>query len=92
MCVITNTRVFSVPVVCGGYQYNATIADKNCYIYEPQSDTWILSGNTTGDHINSGYTRHPQLGLVMIGGKTKIEQTTNGINVQVIFLTYTWQY
>ncbi len=58
----------SDPLVCGGLAEGAL--SPTCHEYKPRLDRWTeTSGEMLEARAYFGYTAHPELGLVMGGGR-----------------------
>ena len=76
----------SLPHICGGYDGSNHL--KECYVFHPQSNRWIVSGELTKGKGFSGSATHPSHGWVIAGGRnddgytSSAEQSQDGKTFQ----------
>ena len=73
----------SLPHVCGGG--DGSKPKKECYVFNPQSNRWNISGQMSQARAFSGSAAHPDHGWVIaggFGGGSSAEQTNDGKTLQ----------
>ena len=73
----------SLPHVCGGG--DGSKPKKECYVFNPQSNRWNISGQMSQARAFSGSAAHPDHGRVIAGGyggESSAEQTNDGKTLQ----------
>ncbi len=58
----------TAPLSCGGGRGTRDSTTNKCFKYDPKSRAWKLSGLMMVERRNTGYSVHPDLGLVITAG------------------------